>query len=119
MAVGAGEKNRVARRNFIQIGTGRELRRFPESLDPAAAGDPFPALGSRDALIFYRDGLGVRLTLVNGVNVPVDQNKIDIHSTPLRFAQGRFFAHAHLNGKAAEARYKSAEKRARFHLTLR
>ncbi len=51
----------------------------------------------------------MQLALVNGVNVPVDENKIDIHSTPLRSAQDRFFSRAHLNGKAAEARYNSAD----------
>ena len=31
-----------------------------------------------DAVAFYRDRFGVRLLVIDGVNVPVFQNKIDI-----------------------------------------
>ena len=61
MAIGAGEKNRVARRNFIQIGACRELRRFPEGLDPAAAGDPFAGCGGGHAFLHFGEKIFERV----------------------------------------------------------
>src|SRR5947199_9507395 len=49
MTIGAREKNRISGRDFVEIFSRRELRRFPESFDPAAPGDPFTALSLGDA----------------------------------------------------------------------
>ena len=49
MTIGAREKNWIVQRDFVEVFSRRELRRFPESFDPAAPGDPFAALSLGDA----------------------------------------------------------------------
>src|SRR3954467_11677253 len=143
MAVSPREKNRILRCDLVQIAARWKLWRFPESLDPAAAGNPFarfrfphafPRFGEKilkrvcvfeiqghlaladpenvamrisetrrqrftrqinntgfvvakfpcvcvcsyknDAVAFDRDCFGMRLLLVNRVNIAVDENNI-------------------------------------------
>ena len=177
MTVHACEKDRIIRRDFIQILPRWKLRRFPKRFDPAATGDPFPALGSGNALLhfgekiltcvrafeveihlasanpedvamrigqagynsfsgkidnvrfvvgeflrvcvradkdnsifFDRDGLGARLMLVDGVDVSVNENKID------NVRAVHFLKKAKQENKEAA---EEGEKGTRFHLTLR
>ena len=49
MTIGAREKNWIVQRDFVEVFSRRELRRFPESFDPAAPGDPVAALSLGDA----------------------------------------------------------------------
>ena len=63
-----------------------------------------------DPIFFDRDGFGVRLTFVHGVDVSVKENKIDI-VRPVHFLK-----EAKQEDKEAA---KEDEKGARFHLTLR
>src|SRR5207247_5315670 len=76
--IGAGEKKRVVGRDLVEISPRRKLRRFPEGLDPAAAGDPFAGLSFSDALfhlcqeIFERVGaleIQSHLALADSKNV--------------------------------------------------
>jgi len=61
MTVGAREKYRTARRNFIQVMPSREPRRFPKRFDPAAPSNPFAAPGSHDALFHFRQKIFARV----------------------------------------------------------
>src|SRR5204862_5886337 len=61
MSIGASEKNRIIRRDFVEIGASRKLRRIPERLDPTAAGYPFSAFGFGDALFYFREKIFERV----------------------------------------------------------
>src|SRR5438105_3139379 len=53
MTVGASEEDGMLGRDFIEVTARGELWRFPESLDPAAAGDPFTGFGLCNALLHF------------------------------------------------------------------
>ena len=61
VTVRARQKNRIIRRDFIQIISRRKLRRFPKRFDPAAAGAPFAPLGLRDTLFHFGDKIFARV----------------------------------------------------------
>ena len=61
VAIGTSEEHRVVRRDLVEVIAGGELRRLPERLDPAAAGDPFPALRFRDPLLHFREKIFERV----------------------------------------------------------
>src|SRR6266699_5974559 len=61
MTIGAREINGIIRRNLVEVLARRELRRFPECLDPAAAGDPFAAFGLYDALSHFGEKISERV----------------------------------------------------------
>ena len=63
-----------------------------------------------DPIFFDRDGSGVRLTLVNGIDVSVNENKID------NVRAVHFLKKAKQENKEAA---EEGEKGTRFHLTLR
>ena len=54
VAIGAGEPNRVVRRNPVQIVASRKNRRRPRSFNPSAAGDPLVWLRLIDARFHLR-----------------------------------------------------------------
>ncbi len=51
MAIGSLEEDRVVRSDLVQILAGRKDGRFPEGLDPAAAGDPAARVRLRDLFL--------------------------------------------------------------------
>ena len=74
-----------------------------------------------DAILLYCDRFRTRPFLVYRVNVSINQNKIDIHLTPLHFVQGRFFGAVRVSkGKYQEKETapKEGVGSLRFHLTV-
>ena len=62
VTIGPGQKNRIVRRDFVEISAGWKLGRLPERFNPAAAGYPFVALCLPDALLNLREKIfaGIR-----------------------------------------------------------
>ena len=61
VTVGAGEIERIIRRDFVELFARRKLRRFPKCFDPAAAGNPFAALGIGYPLLYFGEKLVKRV----------------------------------------------------------
>jgi len=86
VTVCAREKNRVFGRDLVEIGTGGKLWRFPESLDPAAPGDPFAALSLSDALLNFREKIPER---VRAFEIQIHLPLADSEDVAMRISQAR------------------------------
>ena len=61
MTVRSLQKDRIFRRDLVQVLAGRKRRRFPKRLDPTAAGDPFARFGLRDARFHFGEKIFARV----------------------------------------------------------
>src|SRR3977135_1281903 len=86
MAVSASQEDRIVRRELVEVLPGRELRRFPESLDPTAASDPFVALGFCDSRFHLRQKIFER---VRAFQVQRQLALADSEDVTMRIGQAR------------------------------
>src|SRR5437588_2975404 len=101
MTVGASEEDGMLGRDFIEVDASGELWRFPESLVPAAAGDPLTGFGLCNALLhfskkfFERVGafqVQIHFALADPENVAVRIGEPGKYGTAVEIDYARIFA---------------------------
>src|SRR5690242_1616040 len=86
MTIGTNQKNRMVRRDLVELLPGRELRRLPKGLIPAASSDPRPACGLLDEGFHYSEELFQR---VGAFQIQAQFTLANPEDVELRFSQPR------------------------------
>src|SRR5438045_9338277 len=105
MAVTPDKKNRIARRDFVEIAALWKPWRFPEGLDPAAAGDPFAAIRFSCAFLHFGEKI---FEPVGIFEIQVHFPLTDAKDVAMRICETRSHGFA---GKIDDARFRSEERR--------
>src|ERR1700736_4292668 len=76
----------MIRRDFIEVAASRELRRFPESLDPTAPRDPFVMFGLGDARLYFGQKI---LKRIRPFQIQIHLARADSKDMAMRIGQAR------------------------------
>ena len=99
VTIGAGEINRIVRRDSIELIARWKLCRFPEGLDPTTTDDPFAAFAFRDALFHLCQEIFER---VNALEIQFHLALADSKNVTMRIGKTRSYSFA---AKVNDARF--------------